>query len=149
MSRYLSILRPPVGSRKRVKRVGRGVGSGHGRTACRGTKGQNSRSGGGVSPGFEGGQMPLHRRLPKRGFVNIFKREFEIVNLRQLEQFEEGSTINPDLLVEKGIIKDYKNGVKVLGDGELTKRLTVIAHSFSKSAKEKIEKVGGKVIILN
>ncbi|AAM25417.1 large subunit ribosomal protein L15 [Caldanaerobacter subterraneus subsp. tengcongensis MB4] len=142
-------LKPAEGSTKKKKRVGRGIGSGHGKTSGRGHKGQNARSGGGVRPGFEGGQMPLTRRIPKRGFTNIFKKEYAIVNVGTLEErFEDGAEITPEVLIEKGIIKDVKDGVKILGDGELTKKLTVKAHKFSQSAVEKIQAVGGKAEVI-
>ncbi|ADL06928.1 50S ribosomal protein L15 [Thermosediminibacter oceani] len=141
-------LKPAEGSRKRPKRVGRGIGSGHGKTSTRGHKGQNARSGGGVRPGFEGGQMPLYRRLPKRGFTNIFKKEYAIVNVKDLNVFEENTRVTPELLVEKGLIKQVKDGVKILGDGELKVKLEVVAHAFSGSAKEKIEAAGGKAEVI-
>jgi large subunit ribosomal protein L15 len=129
-------------------RKGRGIGSGLGKTAGRGHKGQKARSGGGVKPGFEGGQMPLIRRLPKRGFTNIFSKEYSLVNIRDLEVFDEGTVVSPELLKETGLIKKYNDGIKILGDGELTKKLTVQAHKFSKSAKEKIEAIGGKAEVI-
>jgi large subunit ribosomal protein L15 len=143
----LSDLAPAPGSKKKRKRVGRGPGSGHGKTSCRGHKGQNSRSGGGVKPGFEGGQMPLQRRLPKRGFTNIFAKTFSIVNVGSLEGLEE-SEITPEVLVREGLIRKVHDGVKVLGNGELTRAVTVKAHSFSASAKEKIEKASGTAEII-
>lgn|SRR5512141_918415 len=139
----LNQLRPKKGSRHAKKRVGRGPGSGHGKTAGRGEKGQKSRSGFSRMLGFEGGQMPLHRRLPKRGFTNIFKTEFHILNLSDLEQFEEGSTIDAAALRAVGLIKGRERKIKVLGNGELTKKLTVQADKFSKTAREKIEAAGG------
>ncbi len=141
-------LKPAAGSVKDPMRKGRGVGSGKGKTAGRGHKGQKARSGGGVRPGFEGGQMPLTRRLPKRGFTNIFARVYSIVNLKDLEVFEPDTTVTPELLMEYGIIKKLNDGVKVLGEGELTKKLTVQAHKFSKSAQEKIEALGGKAEVI-
>ncbi|MFV9568492.1 50S ribosomal protein L15 [Thermoanaerobacter mathranii] len=142
-------LKPAEGARREKKRVGRGIGSGHGKTSCRGQKGQKARSGGGVRPGFEGGQMPLTRRLPKRGFTNIFKKEYAIVNVGTLEErFEEGAVITPEVLIESGIIKDVKDGVKILGDGDLNKKFTVKAHKFSQSAIEKIQAVGGKAEVI-
>lgn len=141
-------LRPAEGSRKKDKRVGRGIGSGHGKTATRGHKGQKARTGGGVRPGFEGGQMPLYRRIPKRGFTNIFKKEFVVVNVKALNDFEDNTRVTPELLIEKGIIKTIRDGVKILGDGELTKKLEVVAHAFSKSAIEKIEAAGGKAEVI-
>lgn len=142
-------LKPAEGARREKKRVGRGIGSGHGKTSCRGQKGQKARSGGGVRPGFEGGQMPLTRRIPKRGFTNIFKKEYAIVNVGTLEErFEEGAVITPEVLIESGIIKDVKDGVKILGDGDLNKKFTVRAHKFSQSAIEKIQAVGGKAEVI-
>jgi len=141
-------LSPPPGSRKKPKRVGRGKGSGHGKTACRGHKGQKSRSGHSIRIGFEGGQMPLHRRVPKRGFTNPFRKEYAIVNLQQLSVFPEGSEVTPGLLKSKGMIKDIKSGLKVLGKGEIDRPLTVLAHKFSQSARQKIEKAGGKVEVI-
>lgn len=141
-------LKPAAGSVKDPMRKGRGVGSGKGKTAGRGHKGQKARSGGGVRPGFEGGQMPLTRRLPKRGFTNIFAKVYSIVNLKDLEVFEPDTTVTPELLMEYGIIKKLNDGVKVLGEGELTKKLTVQAHKFSKSAQEKIEALGGKAEVI-
>lgn len=144
----LNELRPAEGSIKKKKRVGRGSGSGHGKTSCRGNKGQTARSGGKVSPHFEGGQMPLVRRIPKRGFTNhLFKKEYEIVNIDRLNGFEANSVVTPELLAETFVI-DCTCAVKVLGEGELTKPLTVKAHKFSKSAVEKIEKAGGKAEVL-
>ena len=140
-----NIHRPKKATEKR-KRVGRGMGSGMGKTSTRGHKGQRSRSGSRMIRGFEGGQMPLHRRMPKRGFTNIFRKEFNIVSLERLAQLGE-TTINPDVLRKAGVIKT-KHPVKVLGDGELTVALTVSAHKFSKSAQEKITKAGGKVEVL-
>jgi large subunit ribosomal protein L15 len=143
----LSDLSPENGSRKKNKRVGRGHGSGHGKTSCKGHKGQKARSGGVGKRGFEGGQMPLHRRLPKRGFRNIFKKEYAIVALRDLVGFSE-ELVTPEAMIEKGLIKDMKSGVKILGDGEVKKSLTIKAHAFSASAKEKILKAGGRVEII-
>ena len=143
----LSDLSPITGSKKKNKRVGRGSGSGHGKTSCRGHKGQKSRSGGGTRIGFEGGQMPLHRRLPKRGFTNIFKKQYGIVNLAALDRLS-ASEVTPEILIEKGLVKDIKDGIKVLGDGEIKKPLIVKAHAFSSSAKEKIIKAGGKIEII-
>ncbi|HTS04833.1 MAG TPA: 50S ribosomal protein L15 [Candidatus Eisenbacteria bacterium] len=140
-----NIHRPKKATEKR-KRVGRGMGSGMGKTSTRGHKGQRSRTGSRMIRGFEGGQMPLHRRMPKRGFTNIFRKEFNIVNLERLAELGE-TTINPDVLRKAGIIKT-KHPVKVLGDGELSVALTVSAHKFSKSAQEKITKAGGKVEVL-
>jgi len=143
----LSDLAPHPGSRKKRKRVGRGPGSGHGKTSCRGHKGQNSRSGGGTKAGFEGGQMPLQRRLPKRGFTNIFQKNCVIVNVGVLDKLEE-TTITPDVLVSTGIIKNVGDGVKILGSGDITRSITVKAHAFSASAKEKIEKAKGSIELL-
>ena len=141
----LNNLKPKKGSRHAKKRVGRGPGSGHGKTAGRGEKGQKSRSGFSRQIGFEGGQMPLHRRLPKRGFTNIFKREYAVVNVSDLERFDNGATVDEAALRSAGLVKGQNDGVKVLGDGKLSKKLTVSAHKFSKSAREIIEKAGGTV----
>ena len=140
----LNELKPAEGSTAVRKRVGRGIGSGNGKTAGRGHTGQWARSGGGVRPGFEGGQMPLARRLPKRGFHNIFATEYAIVNLSALNVFEDGAEVTESELLAKGLVSKVKDGVKVLGNGELTKKLTVKAAAFSASAKEKIEAAGGK-----
>ncbi len=137
-----------VGATKEVKRVGRGHGSGNGKTAGKGHKGQNARSGGGVRPGFEGGQMPLQRRIPKRGFNNIFATKYAIVNISDLAAFEAGAVVDAQALVDKGIIKKTLDGMKVLGNGELTNAITVKAAAFSKSAKEKIEQAGGKTEVI-
>ena len=131
-------LAPAEGSRKVRNRVGRGLGSGNGKTSGRGMKGQKSRSGGGVRTGFEGGQMPLYRRLPKRGFKNIWAKTYAEVNVETLNRFEDGATIDPVVLVESGILKNVEDGIRILGGGELTKRLTVRANGFTKSAEEKI-----------
>ena len=139
----LNELRPAEGSTRESFRVGRGPGSGNGKTAGKGHKGQNARSGGGVRPGFEGGQIPLYRRLPKRGFTNVFAKEYAIVNVCDLNAFEDGAVINAEVLLEKRIIRKALDGVKVLGRGELTKKVTVQAAIFSAGAKEKIEAVGG------
>ncbi len=141
-------LGPPEGSKKNKKRKGRGVGSGNGKTAGRGTKGQNSRSGGGVRPGFEGGQMPIHRRLPKRGFTNIFKKYYAIINVSDLERFESGSTVNEAALIQKRIIKGKYDGIKLLGDGEISYPLVVQVNNVSRTAREKIESAGGKVEVV-
>jgi len=141
-------LKPPAGSKKAPKRVGRGTGSGLGRNAGKGEKGQKSRSGGGVRPGFEGGQMPLYRRLPKRGFTNIFAKEYGEINIERLNIFEDGTEVTPEILLEKGIVKKAKDGVKILGNGELQKKLTVKAAKFTKAAAEKIEAAGGKVEVI-
>ena len=139
----LSNLKPKKGSRHAKKRVGRGPGSGHGKTAGRGEKGQKSRSGFSRQAGFEGGQMPLHRRLPKRGFTNIFKKDYAVVNVSDLERFDAGATVDEAALRREGLVKGQHDGVKILGDGELSKSLTVSAAKFSKSAREIIEKAGG------
>jgi large subunit ribosomal protein L15 len=139
----LSNLKPKKGARHAKKRLGRGPGSGHGKTAGRGEKGQKSRSGYSGKRGFEGGQMPLHRRLPKRGFTNIFKKDYAVVNVSDLERFDTGASIDEATLRSAGLVKGSHDGVKVLGDGELSKKLTVSATKFSKSAREIIEKAGG------
>lgn len=137
-------LSPAPGSSKEAFRKGRGAGSGNGKTAGKGHKGQKARSGGGVRPGFEGGQMPLQRRVPKRGFVNIFATKYATINVSDLEKFEDGAVVDAQALLESGLIKKTLGGVKVLGNGEFTKKLTVNCAAFSASAKEKIEKAGGK-----
>ena len=145
----LHSLQPAPGAVKTRKRVGRGVGSGLGKTSGRGQKGQNSRSGGGVRPGFEGGQSPLFRRLPKRGFSNArFKTTYAVINLSDLDKFENGTTVTPELLKEMGLIKQSLDGIKILGNGTLTKKLNVKAHKFSNVAKEQIEKLGGKAEVI-
>ena len=141
-------LSPPAGSRRPRKRVGRGVGSGHGKTAGRGSKGQNSRSGGGVRPGFEGGQMPIHRRLPKSGFTNIFKKKIAVINIRDLAKFATGSIVDEIALVRMGLVKGRRDGIKLLGHGDINVPLTVKVHGISKSAAEKIEAAGGKVEVM-
>ena len=141
-------LSPAAGSVKDVKRIGRGHGSGTGKTAGKGHKGQNARSGGGVRPGFEGGQMPMTRRIPKRGFNNIFATKYSVVNVSDLDQFVDGTVVDADLLKASGLIRKTNDGVKILGNGELTKNLTVKAAAFSASAKEKIEKAGGKAEVM-
>ncbi|ADU28431.1 50S ribosomal protein L15 [Evansella cellulosilytica] len=141
-------LKPAEGSRKTRNRVGRGIGSGNGKTAGRGHKGQNSRSGGGVRPGFEGGQMPIFRRLPKRGFTNPTRKEYAIVNLETLNRFEDGAEVSPELLIESGIVSNEKDGIKILGEGKLERKLTVKAHKFSASAKEAIEAAGGSTEVV-
>ncbi len=141
-------LKPAAGSRKAPKRVGRGTGSGLGRNAGKGEKGQKARSGGGVRPGFEGGQMPLYRRLPKRGFTNIFAKEYVELNVDRLNIFDNGTEVTPELLLEKRVVSKLKDGVKILGNGNLEKSLTVKATKFSKSAAEKIEAAGGKVEVI-
>ncbi|MBG9989457.1 50S ribosomal protein L15 [Aerococcaceae bacterium DSM 111176] len=144
----LHTLKPAEGARKERNRVGRGQGSGNGKTAGRGHKGQKARSGGGVRLGFEGGQQPLFRRLPKRGFKNINRKEYAVVNLETLNRFEDDTTVTPELLQESGIIKDVKSGIKVLGDGELNKKLTVKAAKFSNAAEEAIKAAGGSVEVM-
>ena len=144
----LDELKPTEGSKFASKRVGRGIGSGTGKTSGKGHKGQNARSGGGVRPGFEGGQMPLYRRLPKRGFKNIFAKQYVTVNIEVLERFEDGTVITADTLKEAGIISKTLDGVKLLGRGELTKKLTVQVAGYTASAKEKIEKAGGKAEVM-
>ena len=143
-------LSPAAGSSKSAWRKGRGPGSGNGKTGGRGHKGQNARTGGGVRPGFEGGQIPLYRRLPKRGFTNsLFKKEYAIINLETLDKlFNDGDAVSMEVLLEKGIVKKELNGLKVLGRGEITKKLTVKAAKISESAKEKIEAVGGKAEVI-
>ena len=141
-------LSPAAGSTHVAKRKGRGAGSGNGKTAGRGHKGQKARSGGGTRIGFEGGQMPLARRIPKRGFNNIFAKRLTAINLSSLEKFEDGATVNLQSLLDAGIVKDCKYGLKVLGGGEITKKLTVQATAFSASAKEKIEAAGGKAEVI-
>ena len=143
----LSGLRPPAGQKKARKRIGRGMGSGHGKTSTRGSKGQRAGTGFGQKRGFEGGQMPIHRRLPKRGFTNIFKKQYAIVNLGKLETLE-GDSFNADRLFELGVIKKLGDGLKILGTGELTRKMTVEAHHFSKSAVEKIQKAGGAAKVI-
>jgi large subunit ribosomal protein L15 len=144
----LNELSPPNGSRKPRKRLGRGVGSGKGKTAGRGTKGQNSRSGGGVRPGFEGGQMPLHRRLPKRGFTNIFKKKIAVINIHDLAKFESGSIVDEAALVRMGLVKGQRDGIKLLGQGEIKIPLTVKVNRVSEGAKEKIIAAGGNIEVL-
>ena len=147
----LNNLRPQAGGgTKKAKRVGRGTSSGHGKTSGRGHDGQKSRSGGGVRPGFEGGQMPLFRRMPKRGFTNIFAKQYAIINVEDLNRFEENAVITPELLISEGIVKWGKvvDGVKILGNGDINKKLTVKAHKFSKTAADKIEAAGGKVEVI-
>ena len=142
-------IKPAQGATRAQKRVGRGTGSGHGKTSTRGHKGQWARSGGGVRPGFEGGQMPLQRRVPKRGFVNIFGKEFSIVNVSALDQsFEDGAVVDIDALIEKGLVKKVLDGVKILGNGEISKKLTVQVNAYSEAAKQKIEAAGGKAEVI-
>lgn len=144
----LSNLQPATGSTRNRKRIGRGHGSGTGKTAGKGHKGQKARAGGSVKAGFEGGQMPLQRRLPKRGFTPLSRVEYALVNLRDLELFEAGSVVDAEALGKAGLIGQLKDGVKILGDGELTKALTVKAHKFSKSAQEKIAAAGGTTEVI-
>ena len=144
----LQELSPAPGSKKSRVRVGRGLGSGLGKTSGRGQKGQNSRSGGGVRTGFEGGQMPLYRRLPKRGFKNIWAKEFAEVNVASLNCFDDGAVVDPVALVEVGILKNVRDGIRILGNGELTKKLTVRANGFTKNAENKITAAGGKVEVI-
>lgn len=145
----LNDLQPNRGARKKPTRKGQGIGSGLGKTAGKGHKGQNARSGGGVRPGFEGGQMPLQRRMPKRGFTNaMFKKEIIAVNLDALNRFEAGAVVTPETMLEAGLIKKVGDGVKILGNGELTRALTVQANAFSKSAAEKIASAGGKTEVI-
>ena len=144
----LNELSPAPGSVKDVKRIGRGHGSGNGKTAGKGHKGQNARSGGGVRPGFEGGQMPLYRRLPKRGFTNIFAKSYVEVKISDLEKFDNGTEITAEFLKENGVIKKIKDGIVILGNGEITKKLTVKAVRFTASAKSKIEAAGGKAELI-
>lgn len=144
----LDELKPVEGSKFTSKRVGRGIGSGTGKTSGKGHKGQNARSGGGVRPGFEGGQMPLYRRLPKRGFTNIFAKQYVTINVSDLEKFDNGTEVTQELLKETGIVSKTLDGIKILGRGELTKKLTVKVAKFSQSAAEKIEKAGGKAEVI-
>ncbi|GAB6158658.1 50S ribosomal protein L15 [Desulfotomaculum varum] len=141
-------LRPAPGARRKATRKGQGIGSGLGKTAGRGHKGQKARSGGGVRPGFEGGQMPLQRRFPKRGFTNIFKKQITAINVEALNVFEPGTEVTPEKLLEAGVIKKIGDGVKILGDGNLEKALTVKVHAFSQSAAEKIAAAGGKAEVI-
>ena len=141
-------LKAPGGSTNNPKRIGRGTGTGNGTTAGRGMNGQKSRSGGGVRLGFEGGQMPLYRRLPKRGFTNIWGTEYTVLNVDALNGFEAGTVVTPEMLKEAGLVKQVKDGIKILGDGKLEKNLTVQAHKFTKTAVEKIESAGGKVEVI-
>ena len=145
----LDKLKPAKGAKRIGKRVGRGPGSGLGKTAGKGSKGQKSRSGYSHRRGFEGGQMPLHRRIPKRGFTNIFRKEYAIVNLEQLNVFRKGDEVTPLKILEKGIVKNLKSGLKILGKGDLKKELTISAHKFSGSALKKIQESGGKAEVLS
>lgn len=144
----LSKLAPAEGARKSRKRVGRGAGSGHGKTSCRGHKGQRARSGVHLSPWFEGGQLPYHRRLPKRGFVNILRKEYAYVNVGELQKVPENNIVTPELLLQEKMIKNSKSRVKILGKGEINKPLVVRAHRFSKTAISKIEAAGGKAEVI-
>jgi large subunit ribosomal protein L15 len=141
-------LAPSPGSKKDRKRVGRGDGSGHGKTSCRGEKGQRSRAGGAKGPGFEGGQMPITRTMPKRGFTNIFRKEYVLVNLRDLARITDTDVINPETLFDEGVLKRLGDGIKILGQGEVTRAFTVQAHKFSKSAVAKIEAAGGRAEVI-
>lgn len=141
-------LSPAIGSKKVAKRIGRGHGSGQGKTAGKGHKGQKARSGGGVRPGFEGGQMPLHRRIPKRGFNNIFAKKIVAINVAALNAFEDGAQVDAQELINAGIIKKEYDGIKILSNGKLTKKLNVKANAFSESARQKIEEVGGKAEVI-
>ena len=141
-------LKAVPGATRAPKRKGRGTATGQGKTAGRGMNGQNSRSGGGVRPGFEGGQMPLYRRIPKRGFTNIWRKEYEIVNVETLNRFDNGTEVTPELLIAEGIVKQVKDGIKILGNGKVEKNLTVQAQKFTKSALEKIEAAGGKAQVI-
>ncbi|MFZ0240292.1 MAG: 50S ribosomal protein L15 [Desulfobacterales bacterium] len=145
----LNDLAPAPGARKTRKRIGRGVGSGWGKTAGRGSKGQNSRSGGGVRPGYEGGQMPIHRRLPKRGFTNVFKKIYAVVNIDDLTKMESGSVIDEAALVRAGLVKGRRDGIKLLGRGEISTPLTVKVDRASQSARQKIESAGGTLEVLS
>ncbi|KPK94295.1 MAG: 50S ribosomal protein L15 [Deltaproteobacteria bacterium SM23_61] len=144
----LNELRPPQGARKKKKRIGRGEGSGHGGTSTKGHKGYKARSGGKRSPGFEGGQMPLQRRLPKRGFKNPFRKEWTVVNLRDLSAFPDGAVVDVEGMKSSGLVKKVGFGVKILGEGEISRPLTVRAHAFSLSARKKIEAAGGKTEVI-
>ena len=144
----INTLKPARGANRKNKRVGRGMGSGHGKTSARGYKGQLSRAGSSMRPGFEGGQMPLHRRLPKRGFNNIFRIEYAVVNLKKLAAFEAGAQIDPDVLKNRGIVKNLRDGLKILAAGDLQNAIHVKAHKFSRSAVEKIQKVGGTIEVI-
>ncbi len=141
-------LKPNAGSAKSRKRVGRGNSSGHGTTAGRGTKGQSSRSGSKVRSYFEGGQMPLSRRVPKRGFRNVFQKKYNIINIAQLNKFNDGEVVTPERLIQDGMVKKVMNGIKILGEGDLNKKITIRAHKFSKKAITKIESAGGKVEVI-
>jgi large subunit ribosomal protein L15 len=144
----INTLKPARGANRKNKRVGRGIGSGHSKTSTRGYNGQLSRAGSSMRPGFEGGQMPLHRRLPKRGFHNIFRKEYVVVDLKRLAGFEAGAQVDPEILKSRGLIKNMRDGVKILGGGELPHALHVRAHKFSESAVEKIQKMGGTIEVI-
>jgi large subunit ribosomal protein L15 len=144
----LEELRPPEGSTKKKKRVGRGIGSGHGKTACRGAKGQKARSGGGIKAGFEGGQMPLQRRLPKRGFRSPFKKRFTILHLKDLNRFPKDTVVEPDLLFQSGLLRKKGEAIKLLSDGELQHPLTIRVHQASKAALKKVEAASGRVEVI-
>jgi large subunit ribosomal protein L15 len=144
----LNELSPSKGAKQSRKRIGRGVGSGWGCTAGRGSKGHNSRSGGGVRPGFEGGQMPIHRRLPKRGFTNIFKKKWVVINIRDLSRFERGSTVDEEALVAAGLVKGQRDGVKLLAQGDIDYPLTVKINAVSENAKKKVEEAGGSIEVI-
>lgn len=141
-------MKPAVGARKSRKRIGRGIGSGFGKTSGKGHKGQNARSGGGTRLGFEGGQTPLFQRLPKRGFTNINRKDYAVVNLDKLNLFDEGTEVTPELLLESGVVSNAKSGIKILGNGQLEKKLTVKANKFSATAKEAIEQAGGQTEVV-
>jgi len=143
----LSNLKPPAGQKHNRKRIGRGMGSGRGKTATRGSKGQHAGTGFSLMRGFEGGQMPLHRRLPKRGFTNIFKKQYAVVNLGRLDKLE-GDNFTPDRLIELGVVRKMDHGLKILGSGELTRKIRVEAHLFSRSALDKIQKAGGEAAVI-
>jgi large subunit ribosomal protein L15 len=149
MATHIGTLRPPIRAHKRRKRIGQGMGSGHGKTATRGSKGQRSRAGMRMRPGFEGGQMPLQRRLPKRGFTNIFKKQYAIVNVGDLAGLDPKEKVTPELLVRRGLVKRLRAGLRVLGGGDLSAPLQIAAHHFSKSAEEKIVKAGGKAEVIS
>lgn len=149
MALRLHELKPGKGANRKRKRVGRGPGSGNGKTAGRGHKGQKSRSGFSQRAGFEGGQMPLYRRLPKRGFTNIFAKKWVVMNVADLNRFEEGSTVSPELLIEAGFVKKIRDGIRILGNGNLERKLTVKAHHFTESARQKIEAAGGTAEVLS
>ena len=144
----LNDLSPLKGTRKKTKRVGRGEGSGHGKTSCRGHKGQKSRSGASIRPGFEGGQMPLQRRLPKRGFKNLFKTEYEIIHVRDLNKLDQGSSLDIDSLKNAGLIRGSKKKVKILGDGEISAPIEIRVHKVTRAARQKIEAAGGKIELI-